>query len=238
MREHHRGTQHQDVVMVGGAAQKRARVFDVIAGLEAEPVAEERRGGVEVGGADDHVAKLARGYRACPHNPRGARACPLRPAGPVIGRRIGHGLLHARRDLQHCQDPGDGVAGGQRPGGRVAGGVDPQPVQAGRCPVEVIRIVHADPELDQAPGGRGSEPELAAAVTRGEPALAIVREPELPVVGGGLLRVGYPQGERRQLMQGHEVLLTIRTAGDGGPRRQTSGVIFSSTPSRALPYTS
>jgi hypothetical protein len=98
--------------------------------------------------------------------------------------------------------------GSQRPRGRVDDGLDPEAAKAGRRPGQVIGVVHADPQLDQAPGGGGDEHQLAAAVTSGEPAVALVGQPELLVVGRGLRHVGHPEGERRQLVQGHGVLLT------------------------------
>ncbi|MGH3213069.1 MAG: hypothetical protein ACRDPD_20765 [Streptosporangiaceae bacterium] len=66
--------------------------------------------------------------------------------------------------------------GGQRPGGQVGARIDAQAVQPGRGPLEVIGVVRSDPQLDQAPDRRGDEAELAAAVTGGEPAVALVGE--------------------------------------------------------------
>jgi hypothetical protein len=62
----------------------------------------------------------------------------------------------------------------------LAGGDRPRPRDArrtGACPFRpagAVAVVHADPQLDQAPGGGGDEPELATAVTSGEPAVALV----------------------------------------------------------------
>ena len=178
MREHYRRPQHQHVVVVGGASQERAGVLYVVTGPQPQPVTEEGCGGVEVGSADDHVAELARHDAARAQDPGGAGPGSLCPAGAVVGRRVGHGLFQPWRDAEYHLDARGLVAGGQRPGSRVDGRVDPLPVQPGRCPGQVVGVVHADLQLEQAPGGCGDELELAAAVLGGEPALTLVGEPD------------------------------------------------------------
>jgi hypothetical protein len=68
--------------------------------------------------------------------------------------------------------------------------------QAGRGPGQVVRVVGADPQLEQAPAGRGQQPQLPAGIGGAEPAVVGRGEPEVGVVGGGLTDVRHPDGDR------------------------------------------
>ena len=145
-----------------------AEARNMVADLEADALGEEPLGGVLVGRADDHVAELARRDRTFADDARvPARwARSIRP-GPLYG--VG------RRRL--LGDPGATADGsrGTRRSGSSATRVSPvrldRQVEAGSWavdPVEVVGVLGADADLDQAALRRVDEPELLAAVGGGE----------------------------------------------------------------------
>jgi 3-methylfumaryl-CoA hydratase len=203
VQERDRGAEHEDVVVVGGTAQERAGALDPVADLEAEPVGEERLGGLVVGRADDGVAELARPDPVLAQHARCA-AGPVHPAGAVV-RGGGHGVLarpggdlQEGADARHPLHRADPV--------RLAVHVDAEPLQSRRGAGQVVGVVHADVQVDQAPGERGHYAELAPAVAGAEPAALFGGEPELGVVGGGLGDVRHAHGDGRQAVQSHSGL--------------------------------
>src|ERR1700761_2092516 len=77
------------------------------------------------------------------------------------------------------------------------------PGRAGRHPVQVVGVVHADVQLHQPAGRCGHHPELAAAVLGGEPAVLGRGQAELGVVISGIGDVRYAHGDRGQAVQAH-----------------------------------
>lgn len=73
-------------------------------------------------------------------------------------------------------------------------------------PADVVGVVHADAHLDEAAETSGDEAELTASLGAGEPAV-LLGEPELPVVGAGLLQVGDREGDGTETVQCHGILL-------------------------------
>lgn len=113
-------------------------------------------------------------------------------------------LFEARLDLEHGPDPGGRLDGGQR----VAGDGDRnvEGAQGRLRPADVVGVVHADAHLDEAAEASGDEAELTASLGAGEPAV-LLGEPELPVVGAGLLQVGDREGDGTETVQCHGILL-------------------------------
>ena len=149
-------------------------------------------------------------------------------------------------DLHDGTGPGDGFLGRQGSPILLHGQVEPY--QLGGHPVQVVRVVDTDADFHQPPSGGTDELELLATVHGGERIVASRRgEPELGLVGRGVLDIGDADGDRRQPMHSHQFprFLLGHPTGAGIRSRcplqsrrrgdQTSGVIFSSLPTRALP---
>ena len=179
--------QHEDVVVVAGAAHERAHPGDPVADLETEAVGEERRRAAVVGAAQHGVAELARAHRARPGETRSPGVRAVGPARTVVCLGDDERLLDPGRDVQEDLGAGDRLRGLQARPGDDRG--DAEALQAGRGAREVVLVIHADPHLDQPPGGGSHDPQLAARVGGAEPAAAVRDQAEVGVVGGGLVDV-------------------------------------------------
>ncbi len=214
MQERHRGGEHQDVVVIGGAAHEGAGALNVVADLETEAVGEEGPGDLVVGGAEHGVAELAGHDRFGAQHARGALPGAFVAAGAVVPGGGDGTLLHAAGDLEHGAGPGGLLD--RANAGRLAAHVDAQPGQVGGGAGQVVGVVHADVQLDQPPGGSVDDPQLTAGVAGGEPAVAVGGQPEFGVVGGGAGDVRHAHGDRGQAVQGHWRRLSFAGWSAGG----------------------
>jgi hypothetical protein len=149
VQEAHRRGQDQHVVMVGGAAHERADALDPVADLESETFGEEGgRGGV-VGAAEHGVAELARAHPVRPGEPGRPGVRPVEPARAVVRGGRDRVLPDPRRHVEDDAGAGDGF--GCADAGPVVFRRHAEGGQAGRGAGQVVRVVGADPQLEQAP---------------------------------------------------------------------------------------
>lgn len=197
--------------MVFAAPQEGALVPDPVGDLEPEAVHQEPHRRAQIGGAGDDVTQPARGDPPGPHD-AGRPPRPVDPARSVVrGRRPGRldqPVLHRDRG----PDPGDRIGGLQGPGIGPVGG-EPGAGQSGGDAGDVVLVVDADPQLDQAPGGRVADPQLLAAVRRRERAVGAPTQAELLVVVSGLRDVRHADLDVGQPVQAHDA-----TSGAGAGR--------------------
>jgi uncharacterized protein len=194
VQEAHRRGQHQQVVVVGRAAQERAGALDAVADLESDPVGEERRRRLVIGAGQHRVPELARAYPGGAVHPGCPAAGTFGPAGAVVRRGRDRILPLPWRDAQSHPHAADRL--GRREPVIVRVGRHADAGQAGRGAGQVVRVVDAHAHGDQPPGRCGDDPQLPAEVGAAEPAVCPRSQAEIGVVTGGLLDVRHADRDR------------------------------------------
>src|SRR5438046_577853 len=206
--ERHGRRLHEEIMVIGGAAQERSEAGDRVAHLEADAVDEEPLARSQFGRAQHDVAALPRPDRAVAQHRVGAPGRAIRPPRRIGQERGGARLADTLGDAHRDADPGAGVDGRER--GRRPLDRDAEAGKAAGDPTQVVGVVDTDAELEQAAARRRHELQLLAAVDGGVAAFARRRETELLVVRGGPRHVGDADGDRGETMQGHGDLLSGR----------------------------
>lgn len=146
VQEGDRSALHEQVVVVGRAAEEGGDAGDLVADLEPDAVGEELPGGVGVGRAEDDVTELA-GRDRC-------RALERRTpgVGPLdVARRV-----HRCHRLRHRGDRGADLDDHANVGHRLdrdqpihlPGRLDPARGEVRSRPIEVVSVISADHQLD------------------------------------------------------------------------------------------
>src|SRR5713101_814681 len=173
----------EDVVMIRGAAHKRADVLDRVAEFEAEALEEERPGDGQVCGAQHRVAELAGLDPLGTQHTRCPGTGPLNPAGAVVGDGARGYLGNPGSDLDG--GPHAGRLLDRRDGMWSASGLDPEATKPVADPGDVVGVVRTDIDLHQSSHWRVHDPQLPASVAGAKPAVALRAKPERGVVRGG-----------------------------------------------------
>lgn len=80
---------------------------------------------------------------------------------------------------------------------------DVEPDEVAFDPIEVVRVVSADSEPEQAAAPGGYELQLITTVARGESCGAGTGEPEFLLIVGGFGDIGDPEGDVSEAVQCH-----------------------------------
>ena len=120
-------------------------------------------------------------------------------SGAVVRRRLRPRLLQPRTDSEDRTESCNRLVGDQGVTGQLHSQVEA--LQRGGDPAEVVAIVHADADLDEAAPRCMHEPELLTAVFGAEGSATHRRQPEVGVVSRGLLDIGDANRDGGQAMQ-------------------------------------
>ena len=164
----------QDVVVVGRAAHERGEPGTRSLTLKPSPSVKNRWAGLLVGGAEHHVAELARTHRLLAQRCRRALVEPLGAARACCMRWPGRGFL-ARSARRSRRRRVTSVPGSTRATPTVSSCVRTARSSRSSCAAiaaEVVGVVGADPQLHQSAARRLDEAQLLAAVDGGETVLA------------------------------------------------------------------
>jgi hypothetical protein len=201
VQERHRGPLHQDVVVIGGAAQEHSDVTHGITDPETQPVNEKGVRTVVVGTAEHEVTEPARADPLRGEHPGGPGVDPVDPARPVDGRRVVTRLLQPRCD--HQIDGGGGPGFHRREPVPRHGGIDPQGRQARPGPAQVVGVVGGEHRAQQPTRRCFDHRELMSAVEGGEPSAAEIGEAEVTVERLRRYDIRHPEGDGVQPVQRH-----------------------------------
>jgi len=166
MQERQRRLLYEHVVVVGGAAHECGQSGHGVADLEPDALLEEALRLFLVGGAEHDVAELAGTDRMLAQDAGGSLPGAGVHAGGVVGRGRGGTLGVAPGDLDQHSDLSAGVDRAHTPFGALDRHV--KHGQRGRDPVQVVRVVGTDAQLQQPAASTVHDAQLFAAVGGGE----------------------------------------------------------------------